>query len=113
MARRGIHDDPEFQEIRKMFVLEARSSVKELRGILEAAGEALPEGGRGVRFRKIAHDLRGAGGSYGFPIVSLNAGEAEEMYVERAPALALRTVVEMLGQSLRQAGELVDLPPEP
>jgi hypothetical protein len=109
MARDTVHDDPEFRELRRMFVLEAREGVRELRGLLETAGEALPTGGRGVRFRKIAHDLRGDGGSYGFPIVSLYAGEAEEMYCERGPAPALRTVVEMLGQSVRQAGDIVGI----
>ena len=110
MARDRIHDDTEFRELRKMFVLEAREGLAELRSLLEAAGDSLPTGGRGIRFRKLAHDLRGAGGSYGFPIVSLYAGEAEEMYVERGPPPAVRTVVEMLGQSLRQAGDIVGLP---
>ena len=112
MAFDAIHDDPEFRELRRMFILEARAGLRELRGILETSGGDLPRGGPGIRFRKVAHDLRGAGGSYGFPIVSLYAGEAEDMYVERGPAPAVRTVVEMLGQSLRQAGDLVDLPVE-
>jgi len=111
MPRDRIHDDPEFRELRRMFVLEAREGLQELRGLLEASGESLPTASRGVRFRKIAHDLRGAGGSYGFPIVSLYAGEAEEMYVERGPPSALRTVVEMLAQSVRQAGDLVGIQP--
>ena len=107
MARDTIHDDPEFRELRKMFIHEARAQIVELRTLLESSGESLPTASRGVRFRKIAHDLRGAGGSYGFPIVSLYAGEAEEMYVERGAPGSLRTVVEMLGQALKQAGELV------
>ena len=107
MPRDTVHDDPEFRELRRMFILEARERLQELRTLLETSGEALPTASRGVRFRKIAHDLRGAGGSYGFPIVSLYAGEAEEMYVGREAPSAVRTVVEMLGQSLKQAGELV------
>ena len=53
-----------------MFIHEARAQIVELRTLLESSGESLPTASRGVRFRKIAHDLRGAGGSYGFPIVT-------------------------------------------
>ena len=107
MARDTVHDDPEFRELRRMFILEARERIVELRTLLETSGDSLPPAARGIRFRKIAHDLRAAGGSYGFPIVSLYAGEAEDMYVDREAPSAVRTVIEMLAQSLKQAGELV------
>jgi hypothetical protein len=37
MTRDRMHDDAEFGELRKMFVLEAREGLKELRSLLEAS----------------------------------------------------------------------------
>jgi hypothetical protein len=102
-----IHDDPEFLALRRQFVLEARDNVREMAELLARAGDALPVEDRGIRFRKLAHDLRGSGGSYGFPIVSLYSGEAEDTYLEGGDAKALRAIVTMLGQSILQAGVLV------
>ncbi len=102
-----LHDDPEFLELRRQFVREARGNVREMATVLAAAGVVLPAGDAGLRFRKLAHDLRGSGGSYGFPIVSLYGAEAEDTYLEGGKPEVLRAIVTMLGQSILQAGTLV------
>ena len=102
-----LREDPEFLELRRQFVLEARGNVREMGTLLAAAGAALPAGDAGLRFRKLAHDLRGSGGSYGFPIVSLYGGESEDSYLEGGRPEVLRAIVAMLGQSILQAGTLV------
>ena len=109
-GRDPIHDDPEFQELRRRFVVESAGNVLEMEGILERSGGALPAAEEGRRFRKLAHDLRGSGGSYGFPIVSLYGGEAEDVYLEGGRPEALAAIVGMLSSSIRQAGVLIGLP---
>lgn len=106
--RRG--EDPEFQEMRRLFVGESAERVRELAGLLESAGPELPRGPLGSRFRKIAHDLRAAGGAYGFPVVTLHAGDVEDAYVEMGNPEALRALVAMLEDSIQQAGVLSGLP---
>ncbi len=101
-------DDAEFRELRRLFVQEALVRATELRRALDgASGASLPAGEAGIRFRKGAHDLRAAGGSYGFPIVSLYAGEVEDTYLDRGKLEALLALVRMLEEALQQAGALV------
>jgi hypothetical protein len=105
-------DDPEFLELRRLFVRDARRNAGEMASLL-AVGPGLPAGEPGLRFRKLSHDLRGTGGSYGFPIITLFAGEAEDTYLERGHPDALRAIVGMLEGAILQAGGLVgagDLP---
>ena len=104
------HDDPEFLDLRREFVREALQRTREMTTILEKSGPALPGQATGTRFRKLAHDLRGAGGSYGFPIVTLYAGEAEDTYLDAGNPEALAAIVGMLDGAVRQAGGLVGLP---
>ncbi len=107
VRRPASPEDPEFRELRRRFVREASVQASELRGALGRAGEVLPEGEAGLLFRKTAHDLRAAGGAYGFPIVSLYAGEVEDSYLDRGKMEALLALVRMLEESLQQAASLV------
>jgi len=100
-------DDPEFVELRRGYILEALRDARELIALQSAAGGSLPAGDAGRRFRKLAHDLRGSGGSYGFPIVSLHAGEAEETYLDGGTADVLGEVLRMLERSILEAGRIV------
>lgn len=105
-------DDPEFLELRRLFVREAHRNAGEMASLLHGAAD-LPAGEPGMRFRKLAHDLRGTGGSYGFPIITLYAGEAEDTYLERGRTDSLRAIVGMLDGAIRHAGGLIgihDLP---
>jgi hypothetical protein len=107
VRRPASTEDSEFRELRRRFVQEASVRAAELRTALDRAGESLPAGEAGLLFRKVAHDLRAAGGAYGFPIVSLYAGEVEDTYLDRAKMEALLALVRMLEESLQQAASLV------
>ncbi len=107
------HDDPEFQELRREFVREALQRTREMAGILETCAGGPPRDEAGMRFRRIAHELRGAGGSYGFPIVTLYAGDAEDGYLDAADPRSLAAIVGMLEGAVRQAGALVGIPDMP
>ena len=107
------HDDPEFLDLRREFVREAIQRTREMAVILEATRPAIPADTTGSRFRKLAHDLRGAGGSYGFPIVTLYAGEVEDTYLDAGNPEALAAIVHMLDGAVRQAGSLVGIPELP
>lgn len=114
---RGMHairpqDDPEFLELRRFFLREAAAMTREMADLL-AGGAPEPGGERGLRFRKLAHDLRGSGGSYGFPIVTIHAGEAEDTHLEGGSPEALRAIVGMLEGSVRQAEALLGGPEPP
>jgi HPt (histidine-containing phosphotransfer) domain-containing protein len=90
----------EFAELQKEFLDTTEARVKELVRLLgEAAGD-VPAGNNGDEFRRIAHSVRGSGGSYGFDAISSVAGDLEKAYLggEAAPTLAelvsgLETVV--------------------
>ena len=103
-------DDPEFLDLRREFVREALQRTTEMATILKRSDPGLPAEAPGTRFRKLAHDLRGAGGSYGFPIVTLFAGEAEDTYLDQGHPEALAAIVGMLDGAVRQAGGLVGIP---
>jgi hypothetical protein len=105
--RPSAADDAEFLELRRRFVRDAAARAKELAALLDGAAGGLPAGEPGLRFRGLAHDLRAAGGSYGFPIVSLYAGEAEDTYLDRGSPAVLHEVLRLLEGSLAQAGSLV------
>lgn len=107
IRRPAAAEDPEFREIRRRFIQEASIRAAELRSALDRAGQTLPSGEAGLLFRKAAHDLRAAGGSYGFPIVSLYAGEVEDTYLDGGKMEALLVLARMLEDSLRQAASLV------
>jgi HPt (histidine-containing phosphotransfer) domain-containing protein len=93
------------RDLRRAFLAEAEGDLEELVVLLAAAAPHLPAGEAARRARKLAHDLRGSGGSYGFHPVSAAAAAVEEALVQgrRADAAA---ALEALGAALaRAAGE--------
>ncbi len=66
-----------FGALQREFFQAAVRDIDELAALLESLKNGLDEKSA-VRFRKLAHDLRGSGGSYGFDGISARAGELEE-----------------------------------
>lgn len=96
-----LDDDPEFQELRRLWVLEARAQAGRLAEAL--AGEPPPPGGTlRAELRRAAHNLRGTGGLYGLPEVSERAGELEVLLLAETPAEALRESADRLRTALRE-----------
>lgn len=73
--------DFEFDELKREFLAEAEEKVQEIQ--VKAAGERTPEALD--RLTYLAHQLKGAGGSYGFQTISVEAAELEKA-VERLVA---------------------------
>jgi HPt (histidine-containing phosphotransfer) domain-containing protein len=66
--------DPEFDDLRREFLAEARGKVDEMAQALEAGGNGARE-----KVIYIAHQLKGSGGSYGFRQISTEAAEIEKL----------------------------------
>ena len=67
--------DQELNELRREFLGEARRKVDEMHA---AVSEGMPTEGR-ERIAYLAHQLKGSGGSYGFPPISDQAVEIERI----------------------------------
>ena len=67
--------DDEFDELRKEFLGEAAEKIREIRDIF--AKSFPPDATAAERITYLAHQLKGAGGSYGFPQISSEAAELE------------------------------------
>ena len=67
-------NDPELDELRREFLAEATDKVREIQNSLDAgtSGEALD------RLAYLSHQLKGAGGSYGYEKISYEAAEIEK-----------------------------------
>ncbi|HJW92318.1 MAG TPA: Hpt domain-containing protein [Thermoanaerobaculia bacterium] len=67
-------NDPELDELRREFLAEATDKVREIQAALDAgsSGEALD------RLAYLSHQLKGAGGSYGYERISSEAAEIEK-----------------------------------
>ena len=95
----------EFAELQKEFLDTTRDRVATLvRLLAEAAGQA-PAGEHGDEFRRIAHSVRGSGGSYGFDAISAVAGELETAYLEGVTVARLADLVEGLEAALSRSRE--------
>ena len=71
--------DVELNELRKVFLDEARQKVTEMQSALEqATGESLE------RVTYLAHQLKGSGGSYGYQRISSDAEALEQALEKRA-----------------------------
>lgn len=67
--------DPEFDELRREFLVEAEAKVVE---IGRRMSESTPPERESIeRMMNLAHQLKGAGGSYGFQPISVVAAELE------------------------------------
>lgn len=66
--------DPELDELKKEFLTEALDKVREMQSALEDSGssDAIE------RVAYIAHQLKGAGGSYGYQRISSEAAQIEK-----------------------------------
>lgn len=74
--------DHELDDLKREFLVEAREKVEEMQSAIEAGrnGKALD------RLAYLAHQLKGAGGSYGYGRISTDAAEVEKA-AERLVAL--------------------------
>ncbi|MEM6561266.1 MAG: Hpt domain-containing protein, partial [Planctomycetota bacterium] len=71
-------------------------------GALLAELDVLRSGGDPAQLKRIVHQLKGAGGGYGFAIVTDHAKAAEARIIEGAPPAEIRTGVERLIATLRR-----------
>lgn len=75
--RREIAVDIELTELKKEFLEEAEAKIVEIRSRLREAGET-PADESIQRMINLAHQLKGAGGSYGYSAVSTHAAKLED-----------------------------------
>lgn len=91
--------DFEFDELKREFLRDATSKIDEIATLLDGGiGESERE-----RAFYLAHQLKGAGGSYGFATISTEAA-ALESELEKSPpdAATIRTRVTHLGEVIRE-----------
>jgi HPt (histidine-containing phosphotransfer) domain-containing protein len=95
--------DLEFDELKREFLAEATSKVEEIASLLQNRGMGDPERERAFY---LAHQLKGAGGSYGFSVISTEAA-ALEVDLERSPLDTgeIRKRVAHLSEVIRQRQE--------
>lgn len=93
--------------LRRRFVEEAERDVREIARILAQAAGAPPTGETGKRLRKLAHDLHGSGGGYGFPDVSARARELETAFLKGLGGAPLAAAAAALERAVREAVEAV------
>ncbi|HXI14028.1 MAG TPA: Hpt domain-containing protein [Thermoanaerobaculia bacterium] len=82
--------DHEFDELKREFLAEAETKIQEIGQVTEKISEAnLTESVDRAAY--LAHQLKGAGGSYGFQKISTEAASFEKA-LERIPAEGLEPV---------------------
>lgn len=88
--------DEEMADLIEFFVAEMRDRVNDLEAALQSGDETL--------LREMAHQLKGAAASYGFPSITQVAGELERsLLAEEAEVSALTEQVEGLIDMCRRA----------
>lgn len=65
----AFHDDPDMREIVRSFLQEIPKRLAQM--------ESLLAGGNRVEFRRVVHQMKGAGGGYGFQEISNAAAQLE------------------------------------
>ena len=104
--------DHELDELKREFLGEADEKVREMKTVIATDGS--PAGLE--RLAYLAHQLKGAGGSYGYQTISTEAAELEKA-VERACATGktaeldeaiLRQVTSLESEIARRQSELVE-----
>jgi HPt (histidine-containing phosphotransfer) domain-containing protein len=92
--------DFEFDELKREFLVEATSKVDEIASLLK--GDPIGDSARERAFY-LAHQLKGAGGSYGFAVISTEAA-ALEKDLEKSPPdpSALEKRVANLSEVIRE-----------
>jgi HPt (histidine-containing phosphotransfer) domain-containing protein len=92
--------DFEFDELKREFLTEATTKVDEIASLLQSGGLGAPEKERAFY---LAHQLKGAGGSYGFSVISTEAAALEKELEKDAPdPAAIRQRVTRLGEVIRE-----------
>ncbi len=86
-------DDPDMMEIVVEFVGELPQRVADLECYFEA--------GDLDQLQTLAHQLKGAGGGYGFPQITDSAGALEQALMEGADAALLKARTDALCETLR------------
>ena len=67
--RSDFHDDPDMRDIVKFFLEEIPARLETMQNLLES--------GNRIEFWKMVHQLKGAGGGYGFQEISNSAAQLE------------------------------------
>src|SRR5262245_6520336 len=83
-----LSGDPEMAELLALFVSELPLRLAEVR---QAA-----QGKNWQEVRRLAHQLRGAGGSYGFPLLTTAAAQVEDIAKDQTSVKELRAALDQL-----------------
>lgn len=89
-------DDPDMRELVEMFAQEMPARIADFQAAFDA--------GKFDDLRRLAHQLKGAAGGYGFGVVGDAAGRLEEHLASSAAGS-----VEFLGRVRREVQDLLDL----
>lgn len=94
--------DDEFDELRREFLGEAAEKIREIRELFDRSFPPTEKDAERIIY--LAHQLKGAGGSYGFPEISSEAADLEtevEAVTDGDQSLAgqIRERIERLGQA--------------
>src|SRR5439155_26563785 len=84
----SLAGDPDLAELVALFVSELPQRLADIR---QAAQEQ-----NWQEVRRLSHQLRGAGGSYGFPLLTTAAGQLESVAREQANLTDLRAALDQL-----------------
>jgi signal transduction histidine kinase/CheY-like chemotaxis protein/HPt (histidine-containing phosphotransfer) domain-containing protein len=104
VQRSSMADDPDMKEALEEFVADLPRRVGEIHGFLEQA--MVPE------LQRVMHQLKGAGGGYGFAQITTRAAAAEELMKQKSPFDLIKIEVDSLValvrsvQGYQPAGEL-------
>lgn len=95
----SVHMDFEFDELKREFLREATAKVDEIAELLRGGiGDSERE-----RAFYLAHQLKGAGGSYGFATISTEAAALERELEKKPPdAASIEARVAHLGEVIRE-----------
>ena len=83
-----LGNDPDLREIINLFVQEMPDRMEKLR--------RQSSNGNWEELRRTAHQLKGAAGSYGFPLISPSAGQLEHAIRNAEPEHRIRELVHEL-----------------
>ena len=103
--------DPEFDELKREFLAEARLKVLDIR---EAISSGTPQSLERVSY--LAHQLKGSGGSYGYQTISQEAAELERVIEklagsETAPVDQLDKHAQNLGAEIDARSRELEIKP--
>lgn len=88
-------EDPLFRDLIDDFIAEMPERIARLR--------SAAAGGDVETIRHLAHQLKGAGGGYGFDNISLSAARVEKYYLEEATSEELSHSIEQLANEVEAA----------